>query len=171
MQCSKLYEKNINDTNEKTKTFELWREGQVVDPKEHRLPRDMAEYEFLRKPGWKDGDPVHLTPCLLLHLYNNPQGFGNETVFLLRLPKRRRNRLMYEPPTVSIQRENIGYGIHLQQGPAEARFQVVVVVVAAVAAVCICVIVDKKSADNGPSFPWTVCGFLWGAIVAVLNIW
>jgi hypothetical protein len=77
---------------------------------------------------------------------------------------------MYEPLTKDKEGTNIGYGIHLQQGPAEAHFQVIVVVVAAVAAVCICVIVDKKSASNGASFPWTVCGFLWGAIIAVLNI-
>jgi hypothetical protein len=155
----------------KRKKFELWRECQVVRPKENRLPQNTAEYEFLKKPDWQDGDPVHLTPSLLLHLYNNPQGFGDETAFLLRLPKRKGNRLMYKPLTEGNEGTNIGYGIHLQQGPAEARFQVIVVVVAAVLAVCICVIVDKKSAGNGPSFPWTVCGFLWGAIIAVLNIW
>jgi hypothetical protein len=83
----------------KQKKFELWREGQVVYPKENKLPKNTVEYEFLKKADWKDRDPVYLTPSILLYLYNNPQGFGDETAFLLRLPKRKGSRLIYKPLT------------------------------------------------------------------------
>jgi len=104
-------------------------------------------------------------------LYNKPEEFGDDSAFLLRVPKRKGERLIYRPLTAENELNNIGYGIHLQQGPAEMRFQATVVVIAAVVAVLVSTIIDRVLGGKQLSFPWTVCGFLWAIFIALLNLW
>lgn len=147
----------------------MWRHGRVDHLLENKLPKNTDEYEFLKKPRWKEGDPIHL-PTLLLHLYNKPEEFGDDSAFLLRVPKRKSKRLIYRPLTKENKLNNIGYGIHLQQGPAEMPFQAIVVVVAAVIAVLFSTIIDRVLGGQQLSFPWTICGFLWAISIALLNL-
>jgi hypothetical protein len=65
---------------------------------------------------------------------------------------------------------NIGYGVHLQQGPAGTRFQFVTAIIAGILAVSISLIIDKMSGISQLSFPWTICAFLWGIFILLLNI-
>jgi len=48
--------------------------------------------------------------------------------------------------------------------PLKVWFQFIVVLTAAILAVIVSIIVDKARSDTQLSFPWTVCGFLWGVL-------
>ena len=152
------------------KKFELWRHGRVDHLVENKLPKNTAEYEFRQKQDWKEGDPPHL-PTFLVHLYHHPEEFGDDEAFLLLAPKRRSERLIYRPMTKDAEPTNIGYGIHLQQGPAEVWFQVIVVITAGILAVIVSTTIDKARGDTQLSFPWTVCSFLWGVLIVLFNAW
>jgi hypothetical protein len=147
----------------------LWRHGFVDNLVKNKLPKNTTEYNFLRKPGWNEGDPIHL-PNLLLHLYQSPGDCGDDEYFLLRLPKRKDKRLEYERLTMK-NNTNIGYGVHLQQGPAGMRFQIVAAIIAGILAVSCSAITDKVRADSQLSFPWSICSFLWGIFILFLNLW